>query len=78
MKRLALVLLALPLTACAASQQTAGNCDPRYPGYETCLGSYEPAASSHWQVVTGNGASLASPAEASVAGGPTYSNYNPH
>ena len=71
MKKLALLLLALPLAACATSQQTAGagNCDTRWPGYDTCK-NYNGGghvALSHWQVATGQGAFLASGAEASAA-----------
>jgi hypothetical protein len=87
MKKLAFLLLALPLAACATSipatkvaQQAAGsgNCDPRFPGYEACSG-YRAGATgttehrpfvSHWQVVTGNGAFLATPGEASAASTP--------
>jgi hypothetical protein len=80
MKKLALLFLALPFAACATAalaQQTAGNgnCDPRWPGYKTCVGydagqtrtnEHKPAL-SHWDVVTGNGKFLASAGESSAA-----------
>ena len=65
------LLLALPLAACATPQQTAGagNCDPRWPGYDACThyngGGH--VALSHWDVVSGRGAFLASGAQASAA-----------
>ena len=83
MKKLALLFLVLPLPAFASdtsapakpAQEATGNCDPRFPGYEACRGyrSGETQTAtrkpflSHWQVSTGNGAFLASPAEASAA-----------
>ena len=68
MKKLALLILVLPLAACATSQQTAdaGNCDPRWPGYDACA-HYGHVALSHWDVVSGQGAFLASPGEAEAA-----------
>ena len=78
MKRLALLLLALPLSACATPQQTAGaaNCNPRLPGYDACA-QYDRGGHvtlSHWDVVSGRGAFLASGAQASAAstGDPGY------
>ena len=70
MKKLALLLL-LPLAACATSQQTAGveNCDPRWPGYDVCKNGARHAALSHWQIATGRGGFLASPAQVSAASG---------
>ena len=73
MKRLAFLLLALPLAACATStaNQTAssGNCDPRSVFIELCAAfkSGDHPFVSHWDVATGRGAFLASAAEASAA-----------
>ena len=80
MNKLALLLLALPLAACTTAQQTAGagNCDPRWPGYDICKNGANGGhvALSHWQVATGNGRFLATGAEASAAStgpqGPPY------
>ena len=90
MKKLALLFLVLPLPAFAAepsapvkpAQEAAGNCDPRFPGYDVCSGYHAGATGtaehkpfvSHWDVVSGRGAFLASGAEASAAstGDPSY------
>jgi hypothetical protein len=68
MRKLALLFLVLPLAACATSQQTAdaGNCDPRWPGYDACA-HYDHVTLSHWDVVSGRGAFLASLGDPSPA-----------
>jgi len=89
MKKLALLLLILPLPAFASDasapakpdQEAAGNCDPRFPGYQRCIGfdaggtritEHKPFV-SHWDVATGFGGFRATGAEALAASTGTVS-----
>ena len=84
MKKLSLLLLALPLAACTTVPTTISQNCSRFTGidYGNCVGAFTPnyAPLSHWQVATGNGAFLASGAQASAASGPIspYPAYSPH
>jgi len=79
MKKLALLLLALPLAACATAPTAVSQNCSSFTGadYDNCVGAFAPhyAPVSHWQMATGNGAFLASGAEASAASSPTPSQW---
>jgi len=82
-KKLALLLLAIPLAACAAAPKpisVSQNCSSFTTGgeaHKTCAQDSDisgpnirPLSITHWQVATGFGAFLASSGEASAASNP--------
>jgi hypothetical protein len=75
MKKLALLFFVLPLAGCATTQQQATeNCDPRWPGYDSCVRSYRAAPLSHWQMTTAiyNGFNSVGSASAASTGPTNY------